>query len=128
MMRPSLLSDRRNPLRLVRSAPAPAEAAQRDGVACARVWAAVLLQAHADARHAKHREAVKSWLDSADFVRLCDLCGVDAAHVRRAIERELLLPVRERNEYRTRKLGYVRKRKASIRGRALAFDAAGDGR
>ena len=77
----------------------PADAAERDGEAARRLWSATLLQALADARHKEHREAVKSWLNSGDFVRLCDLAGVDPATARAAIVRELAAPVRERNEH-----------------------------
>ena len=115
MLRRALIGDRRDPGRLRRVAPAAvqADAAERDAMASARLWAAVVLQAIGDARHKEHRETVRRWIGTADFGRLCDLADTDPARVRRAIEAELLLPVRERNEYRTRKLGHVRKRRVS---------------
>ncbi len=106
MMRPALLSDTRNPARLVRSAPAPADDRhERDGEAARRLWSATLLQALADARHAQERAVIAAWLGTADFGRLCDLANVDPATVRTAIEAELLLPVRERHEH---KAGHAR--------------------
>ncbi len=111
MIRRALIGDRRDPLRLRRVAPAPADAAERDAMASARLWAACLLQAVSDARSGEHREAVRRWIDTGDFVRLCDLANADLATVRAAIERELALPIRQRNEYAP-KLKHVRKRKA----------------
>lgn len=115
MIRPAgVLTDRRNPLRLRRSAPMPADDRhERDGEASRRLWSACVLQAIADARHKDHRDEIRRWLDSADFMRLCDLADTDPERVRRAIDAELAAPVRERHEH---KAGHarsgIRRRKA----------------
>lgn len=92
----------------------PAAAAERDCEASRRLWSACVLQAISDARAGAHRDEIRRWLDSADFMRLCDLANVDPATARTVIERELGRPVREQWEHAPRHVqaGYRSRRKA----------------